>query len=110
MEAWQQDDPRAFEALVARWQEPVARVLARLTGRSEAVPDLCQEVFLRIYHARPRYRENGAFSAWLYRIALNVARDAARRQRTHVHPLDDYEPADQAAPADQQVQERECSK
>src|SRR5262249_17914634 len=43
----------------------------------------CQEVFLRVYQARSRYRATGKFSSWLYQIALNVVRDAARRR----HPL-----------------------
>ena len=78
---WQRGDAGAFAALVRRWQQPVARFLAHLLGRSDLVPDLCQEVFLRVYHAGPRYREAGTFSTWLYRIALNVARDAGRRRR-----------------------------
>src|SRR2546426_838022 len=78
---WQRGDRAAFEALVRRWQGPVARFVARLTGCLERTQDLCQETFLRVYLAGPRYRETGAFSPWLYRIALNVVRDAARRAR-----------------------------
>lgn len=80
IQRWQQGDRAAFEALVRQWQQPIARFLFRMVGEAEAVQDLCQEVFLRVYHATERYRENGAFSAWLYRIALNVARDAARKR------------------------------
>jgi RNA polymerase sigma-70 factor (ECF subfamily) len=89
MAAWRHGDPAAFAALVRRWQQPVARFLAHLLGPAGPVPDLCQEVFLRAFQAGPRYRESGAFSAWLYRIALNVARDAGRRRRTT--PLDNGE-------------------
>jgi len=78
---WQQGHAAAFEALVRRWQQPTARFLTRLTGRPERVADLCQEVFVRLLTAGPRYREKGSFATWLYRIALNVARDAARRGR-----------------------------
>jgi RNA polymerase sigma-70 factor (ECF subfamily) len=84
---WQRGDTTAFAALVRRWQQPMARFLARLFGRPEPVADLCQEVFLRLYQAGPRYRETGAFSTWLYRIALNVARDAGRRRRREPHSL-----------------------
>ncbi len=77
---WQQGDRRAFELLVQQWQQPIARFLFRLTGKTELVQDLCQEVFLRVYHAAKKYQENGNFSAWLYRIALNVARDAGRKR------------------------------
>jgi RNA polymerase sigma-70 factor (ECF subfamily) len=78
---WQRGEPAAFAALVQRWQQPVARFLARLLGRNDLVQDLCQEVFLRVYLAQGRYRETGTFSTWLYRIALNLARDAGRRCR-----------------------------
>jgi RNA polymerase sigma-70 factor (ECF subfamily) len=87
---WRQGDPAAFESLVRRWEQPVARFLARFTGGADSVADLCQEVFLRVYQARERYRETGAFSPWLYRIALNVARDAGRRrQRQPLQLLDE---------------------
>src|SRR5260370_35456543 len=84
---WQSGDPAAFSALVRRWQGAMARFLFHLVGEREVVQDLCQEVFLRAFLAAPRYRERGEFSAWLYRIALNVARDRSRRLRLNVKPL-----------------------
>jgi RNA polymerase sigma-70 factor, ECF subfamily len=78
---WHRGEPGAFEDLVRRWQEPVSRFLVRWVGEVETARDLCQEVFLRVHQAAPRYRENGAFTSWIYRIALNVVRDAARRSR-----------------------------
>lgn len=107
MERWQKGDGAAFDALVRRWQDPIARLLARLSGRAEAVPDLCQEVFLRIYNARPQYRENGRFAAWIYRIALNVAHDAGRKRHLEPTPLGDRDPVAAATPVDKQCQERE---
>ena len=92
MRRWQGGDITSFEMLVHRWQERVARLLARLAGPSSAA-DLCQEVFLRVYTAGPRYREEGAFSTWIYRVVLNVARDAARRRRPTL-PLEDHDPPD----------------
>jgi RNA polymerase sigma-70 factor, ECF subfamily len=88
---WRSGDAAAFEKLVRRWQQPVARFLFHFVGREELVADLCQEVFLRVYEHRGRYRETGAFAAWLYRIALNVARDAQRRRR-QPECLGDIEP------------------
>src|SRR5713226_7356917 len=81
LQGWQSGDPAAFAALVRRWQGPMARFLFHFVGQRELVQDLCQEVFLRAVLAAPRYRESGQFSAWLYRIALNVARDFARRRQ-----------------------------
>jgi RNA polymerase sigma-70 factor (ECF subfamily) len=81
---WQDGDEPAFEALVRRWQDPIGRFLARLAGPDDAA-DLTQEVFLRMHEvflrARGGYRENGEFRGWLYRVALNAARDASRRER-----------------------------
>ena len=70
MRRWQAGDPAAFADLVAHWQQPVVRFLARLAG-PDRVPDLCQEVFLRVLQNGSRYRETGHFSTWLFQIALN---------------------------------------
>jgi RNA polymerase sigma-70 factor (ECF subfamily) len=87
MRRWRRGEAAAFAALVDRWQRPVARFLLRHVGRPDRVPDLCQEVFLRVLRAAPRYREEGRFSTWLFQIALNVARDAARRGKHAPEPL-----------------------
>lgn len=88
MARWQRGDADAFAALVARWQRPVARFLTRLAG-SERAADLTQDVFVRVLRAAPRYRPTARFSTWLFAIALNVARDAGRRQRFAPAPLPD---------------------
>jgi RNA polymerase sigma-70 factor (ECF subfamily) len=108
MARWQRGDDAAFEALVRRWQQPMARFLFRLTGRADLVHDLCQEVFLRVHAARGGYREGGHFSGWLYRIALNVARDA-RRGRHAPGPLA-AEPADPAGATEAVCQQRELAR
>jgi DNA-directed RNA polymerase specialized sigma24 family protein len=61
MGRWRRGDAAAFGDLVDRWQQPVARFLLRVVGRADGVPDLCQEVFLRVLRAAPRYRETGRF-------------------------------------------------
>lgn len=86
MRRLRQGDPAALEPLVRRWERPIARLLVRLTdARPERlngeVEDLAQEVFLRVLRHCGRYSERHAFSTWLYRIALNVSRDTARRRR-----------------------------
>jgi RNA polymerase sigma-70 factor (ECF subfamily) len=106
---WRQGEAAAFEALVRRWEQPVARFLARLVGHTDEVRDLCQEVFLRVYLAAPRYREEGAFSTWVYRIALNVARDAGRRRRRQPQPLRLHEPPSDAPGAEAHCRRRELA-
>ena len=107
IQRWQRGDTAAFEALVRRWEQPVGRFLFRLVGQTELATDLCQEVFLRVFQALPRYRENGAFAHWLYRIALNVARDAARRGRRDPVTLPDSEIAGQVIAAESLLRQRE---
>ena len=58
----------------------MARFFARLTGNAHEASDLTQELFLRVYLNGASYRDAGTFHTWLYRIALNLARDAARRK------------------------------
>jgi RNA polymerase sigma-70 factor, ECF subfamily len=98
MHRWQRGDAAAFEVLVRRWEGPVARFLARYSNNPEQTADGLQEVFLRVYRAGHGYRPKAAFSTWLFQIALNVARDAARRHRP-MAPLDGYEPIDDAEPS-----------
>jgi RNA polymerase sigma-70 factor (ECF subfamily) len=86
---WQLGEVSAFEALVHRWQDPIARFLARLLGNRAPVADLTQETFLRMYLSRARYREEGSFSTWLYQIALNLGRDWLRRKQREPQPLCD---------------------
>jgi RNA polymerase sigma-70 factor (ECF subfamily) len=102
---WRRGEAAAFEEIVRRWQQPMARFLFRLSADSSLVADLCQEVFLRVFTARDRYRENGRFASWLYRIALNVARDVARRRRPA--PVTAAEPLDRAAGAEDVCRQRE---
>ncbi len=83
------EDASSFDHLVERWQPPVQRAIARLLGPTADVDDLSQEVFLRIYGARHRYQPRAAFSTWLYRIVLNVSRDAHRRRWRQRVPLVD---------------------
>jgi RNA polymerase sigma-70 factor, ECF subfamily len=79
MHHWRQGDAVAFALLVRRWEDRLGLFVARLLGPRADVDDLCQEVFIRVLGARERYRGEGSFSTWLYRIALNVARDSRRR-------------------------------
>jgi len=99
-------DSVAFETLVRRWERPVGHVLARYAGDNGEVEDLAQEVFLRIYAARDRYRAKGTFSTWLFRIVLNVARTAYRRRRSW-QSLDDQELPATTAGVDQAIQQAE---
>lgn len=77
----------SFEQVVRDHQAMVFRTLARLTGTSENVEDLAQEVFLRLYRALPGFRGEALVSTYLYRIAVNVAQDEWKRRRREDRPL-----------------------
>jgi RNA polymerase sigma-70 factor (ECF subfamily) len=73
-----QGDAGAFEELMRRNQGRLLTVLQHLVGNRETAEDLVQEVFLRVYRARARYRPGAKFSTWLFTIANNVASNALR--------------------------------
>jgi RNA polymerase sigma-70 factor (ECF subfamily) len=74
-------DVVAFAELVDRyWPAAVGWFVRQLGDRQEA-EDLAQEVFLRLYRARHRYRPRAKFSTWLFHVAANVARNAVRSRR-----------------------------
>jgi RNA polymerase sigma-70 factor (ECF subfamily) len=83
------DEPGAFEELVESYQHRLVAVMHHLVGNADEAEDLAQEVFLRVYRARKKYRPRSKFSTWLFTIANNLALNALRtRQRKPVVPLD----------------------
>jgi len=82
------DQPGAFEELVEHYQNRLVGVLHHLVGNVTEAEDLAQEVFLRVYRARKKYRARCKFSTWLFTIANNLALNSLRaRQRKPVVPL-----------------------
>lgn len=83
------DDPAAFAELVERFQQRLVAVMHHLVGSAHEAEDLAQEVFLRVYRVRKKYRPRAKFSTWLFTIANNLALNALRdRRRRPVLPLD----------------------
>jgi len=71
----------AFRLLVERWERPVHAFLWRMTGSREDAEDLTQDTFVKVHAYAPRYRPEGRFRSWLFRIAGNLARSWARRRK-----------------------------
>lgn len=63
----------------------VFRTLARLTGQTDSLEDLAQDVFFRLYRALPNFRGDAAIATYLYRITVNVAHDEWKRRRREDH-------------------------
>lgn len=73
------DDPEAFAELVSRWEQPLRRLCARMTGDAQRGEDLAQEAFVRAFTGRDGFQQGRRFSTWLWRIALNLCHDEHRR-------------------------------
>ena len=81
----QQGDRSAFDLLVVKYQHKIVKLIMRYVRDSSEALDVAQEAFLKAYRAAPSFRGDSAFYTWMYRIAVNTARNAmASRQRRPV--------------------------
>jgi RNA polymerase sigma-70 factor (ECF subfamily) len=79
----QAGDLRAFELLVHQRRDQIFRIARQILGDDEEAKDVAQLVFIRLWQSLGRYREEGSFGAYLHRITVNLALDAARREGFH---------------------------
>lgn len=70
-----QNDTRAFTLLVLRYQHKVLGLIGRFVKDPHEAEDVAQEAFLKAYRALPSFRGDSAFYTWLYRIAVNTAKN-----------------------------------
>lgn len=89
-----QGDREAFDGLVGLYTPQIYNLALRITGSSEDAEDCVQDAFLRAFSRLHTFRGEAAFSTWLFRVAINVANDTAKRRARQ--PL----PASQLAAAD----------
>ena len=75
VERVQRGDKAAFDLLVVKYQRKIFRLLSRLIRDSAEVEDVAQEAFVKAYRALPNFRGDSAFYTWLYRIAINTAKN-----------------------------------
>lgn len=68
-------DSRAFDLLVLKYQHRIFGLISRYVRDSDEVQDVAQEAFIKAYKALPRFRGDSAFYTWLYRIAINTAKN-----------------------------------
>jgi RNA polymerase sigma-70 factor, ECF subfamily len=73
-------NPAAFEPIVIRYQRKVLATAWRMLGNEDDARDATQEVFLRVFKYLGSYRADQDFAGWLYRITVNVCRDAGRKR------------------------------
>ena len=85
-------DAGAFRRLVEKYQDRVFGLAVRVAGREEA-DEVAQDVFLRVWRALPRFRNDARFSTWLYSIAYRRSCDALGSARTRRHRERDLDTA-----------------
>jgi RNA polymerase sigma-70 factor (ECF subfamily) len=68
-------DQRAFGLLVDKYQRRISRLLSRMVRDPSDIEDITQEAFIKAYRALPGFRGESAFYTWLYRIAINTAKN-----------------------------------
>ncbi len=74
-------DARAYRFLVERYQARIHRLVSGLIGHGHGnVEDVVQEVFVKAYFSLKKFRGDAAFGTWLYRIAVNRARDEMKKE------------------------------
>ena len=122
LEKLRRGDAMAYERLVAEQSNDVYALLYRLTSDPEEARDLTQETFLRAFQSIERFRGDASLKTWIYRIAINQARNRwrwwRRRRRdatisldatdvNHERPLAATLPSDKSPSPEQQTLDRE---
>jgi RNA polymerase sigma-70 factor (ECF subfamily) len=75
VERAQSGDRRAFDLLVLKYQQRVGNLIGRYVRDGSEVLDVTQDAFLKAYRALPGFRGESAFYTWIYRIAINTAKN-----------------------------------
>ncbi len=68
-------DSRAFDLLVLKYQHKIFGLISRYVHDADEVQDVAQEAFIKAYRALPKFRGDSQFYTWLYRIAVNTAKN-----------------------------------
>lgn len=71
----QHGDKRAFDVLVRKYQQKIVKLISRYVRDQDEALDVAQETFIKAYRALANFRGDSAFYTWLYRIAINTAKN-----------------------------------
>jgi len=93
VERVQKGDKKAFDLLISKYQHRIISLVARYVSDQTEALDVAQEAFIKAYRAIDRFRGDSAFYTWLYRIAINTAKNwlVAKKRRP---PASDIDAAD----------------
>jgi RNA polymerase sigma-70 factor (ECF subfamily) len=95
----QQGDKKAFDLLVLKYQLRLSKLVSRFLRNQSDVPDVVQESFIKAYRALPNFRGESAFYTWLYRIAINTAKNhlVAQSRKSPANSIDVQDAEDYGA-------------
>lgn len=85
-------DQRAFAELMRRHESRVFSICYRMLGERAAALDATQDTFINVFRRSEAFRGDAAFSTWIYRIAMNVCKDALRKRARTPVPQEEIEP------------------
>ena len=90
----QRGEKAAFDVLVVKYQQKIVKLVMRYVRDPAEALDVAQEAFLKAYKALPNFRGDSAFYTWMYRIAINTAKNhlVANRRRPLEYNLDLQDP------------------
>ena len=90
----QRGDKTAFDLLVRKYQHKVVKLVLRYVRNPAEAEDIAQEAFIKAYRALPQFRGDSAFYTWMYRIAINTAKNqlASRDRSLIAYDLDLTDP------------------
>lgn len=90
----QSGDKTAFDVLVLKYQHKIVKLIMRYVVDPSESLDVAQEAFIKAYKALPNFRGESAFYTWLYRIAINTAKNhlVARKRRPLEYDVDLQDP------------------
>jgi len=97
----QQGDKQAYNLLVGKYQQKILRLVSRFIRDSMECEDVTQDAFIKAYRALPNFRGDSAFYTWLYRIAVNTAKNylVSAGRRPPAQDLDAQEASNSVAGA-----------
>ena len=88
-------DKKAFDLLVSKYHQRVIRLISRLVRNPAEVEDIAQEAFIKAYRSIGQFRGDSAFYTWLYRIAVNSAKNALMASNRRPIPMSDLMKSDE---------------
>lgn len=98
VERVQRGDKKAFDLLVLKYQSRIVNLASRFVRNPSDALDVTQEAFIKAYRAMPNFRGESAFYTWMYRIAVNTAKNflavQSRRPMEAEQAIEDFEQID----------------